>query len=442
MPKIYLPPPWYLSHVPYAPFLKNSILNIYYKIKIITMFYQLKNTLVAAMLLPLAIGCKRENPNQMGTSPITVAPETHKVQQWLNGNPKTLTALRANQQAVRKAGNSLPNFTLRWPLAGFDAATRTHWVPATFANTKVAGGKPNTYLIATENAQGQITGGQYIMVLPNAKKMGKGQADFEPVALLGTEKPRDFSGAILYYDVQGQLTGSKVYEAGQVQLKTTANLAARDLGQGSPSPNKVIRECGEALGIPVCIDWYWQTYVNGVLVDEDYMFTTCCSGTSGGGSGVNNNGECQAQLDAMVAAGSVVSNAPIEETTVSITNTEWIKNYSWKIFSAANTWGLLSYDKGTLEKVYYPSSNKTFWEYKAFEHTKIGEAGFTAGGSRSFADLGATINKTRYTVYEQVDFSVTNNYRLCNVTNVYNATNKFTAPNQVLYVNKQSNKVQ
>jgi hypothetical protein len=258
-----------------------------------TMFYKLKKTLVAAALLPLALGCKREEmtkppiPNQLGTQQTATNRPPHKVEQWL----KTQSA--PQPVGGRKAGTALPSLTLQWAGAGFDAATNTHYVPAAITNSTKAGGTAQAYLVATENEQGQVTGGQYIMVLPNAKKMGNEAAKgVNPAALLANEKPKDlpagqagFSGAILQYDLKGQLTGSQVYEGGQLQPKATANLAIRDEGEGSPSPNKVQQECGAVLGINPCIDWYWQTYVNGVLAYEDYMFTTCCGGNGGGGGG-------------------------------------------------------------------------------------------------------------------------------------------------------------
>lgn len=290
------------------------------------MFYKLRKTLIAAALFLLALGCKRENPNQLGTNLVTATTETNKVQQWLKGNPKALTGLRSANKAGQKVGTSLPSFTLQWAEAGLDAATHTYWVPAAFTNTKAAGGKSNTYLVATENGQGQITGGQYVMVLPNAKKMGKDNTGYGPIAMLADKKPTNlpageagFSGAVLYYDVQGQLTGSQVYEAGQLQPKATANLAARDEGQGSPSPNKVIRECGEALGIPACIDWYWQTYVNGVLVEEDYMFTTCCSGSSGGGNGVSSGPALTSCERTQAQAQSIITGIQLENTNDVVT---------------------------------------------------------------------------------------------------------------------------
>jgi hypothetical protein len=399
------------------------------------MFYQLKKTLVATALLPLAFGCKRENPNQLNTSPVTVAPETNKVQQWLKGNPKAL----ASQKTARKAGTTLPKVTLQWPSAGFDAASRTHWVPADIANTKKSGNTGTTYLVATENGAGQITNGQYLMVLPNAKKKGREAARaFNPAALVGAEKPKNFSGALLYYDVAGQLTSSQVYEAGQLQPQATANLAARDEGQGSPSPNKVQQECGDAIGVPACIDWYWQTYVNGVLAEEDYMYTTCCGGSSGGGSGGSSPSQCQAQLDAMVAEGQVVTNGPITETTVSQTNLEWEKTYKWLVFTAG-FWKLYSFDKIRWQRVYYPSTNRNMWEYKSAQHVKLDHEGTTAGGERTYSDNGATFNNTLYTVYVHLDFSVTHKACSINVTNGYYGDTKIVAPNQVVYVQRPGN---
>jgi hypothetical protein len=400
------------------------------------MFYKLRKTLVAAALLPLAFGCKRENPNQLSTSPITAAPETSKVQQWLKGNPKALAGLKM----ARKAGTTLPDFTLQWQDAGFDAASHTHWVPATPANEKRTVSKPSTYLVATENGQGQITDGQYIMVLPNAKKMGASAANGFNHALLAARPnvtPAGFSGALLYYDVAGQLTDSKVYEGGQLQPNATANLAARKTAKAAakgeaeedPSPNTVINNCDGLEN--ECIEWYLQTYVNGELVEEEYQFTTCCN-TNGGGN--NSNANCQAQLDAMVAEGQVVTNGPITETTVSQTNLEWAKTYKWLVFTAG-FWKLYSFDKIHWKRVYYPSSNQTMWEYKSAEHIKMDHEGTTAGGERTYSDNGATYNNTLYTVYVHLDFGVTN--KACGITrsDLYNGETKIVAPNRIQYVN-------
>lgn len=39
-----------------------------------------------------------------------------------------------------------------------------------------------------------------------------------------------------------------------------------------------------------CVDWYWQTYVNGILVSEVFLFTDCGQEVEEGGSGNGGNG--------------------------------------------------------------------------------------------------------------------------------------------------------
>jgi hypothetical protein len=377
------------------------------------MFYKLKKTLVAAALLPLALGCKRENvapANQLEASNTA----TQKVQQWLKGNPKALTGLRAGQKTDRKAGTALPNLRLQWAATGFDAATHTYWVPADMANNKKSGHTANMYLVATENEQGQVTGGQYIMVLPNAKKMGSEAArGVNPAALLSNEKPKDlpagqagFSGAVLQYDLKGQLTGSQVFEGGQLQPHATANLAIRDEGQGSPSPNKVQQECGDAVGVNPCIDWYYQTYVNGVLLSEEYLFTTCCGGSGGGGGGSGNAlAECQASFNAFVVQGAAVSGIPTVISGVQ-TATRWPKTYKWMIYDAV-TWFLISYEKAWWKKVYYPSSGQNLWEFESFVHDRVESEGTNIGGTRSYTVIGTPEpNMQKYSTYLRIDYKV------------------------------------
>lgn len=368
------------------------------------MFYQLKNSLVAALLLALALGCKREA--LMDKSPHALANDAtvNKVQQWLKAQPQP------QRNTSGKVRTTLPNLTLQWQSAKFDAATATHWVPATATNKKETGSKPNTYLVVTENEQGQITSGKYITVLSNAKKMGKGAAAaimaHTPTVLLAPHKPRDFSGALLYYNAQGLFTGSEVYEAGQLQPNATANLAARDEAEGDPDPNYVIQECGGAAGTSPCIEWFWQTYVNGVLVSEDYINTTCCGGSSGGGSGNDNAlSECQASFNNFVAQGAAVNGAP---TVINGTQTatKWPKTYKWMIYDAV-TWFLTSYEKAVWKKVYYPSSGQSLWEFESFVHDKVENEGTSIGGTRSFSVIGTPEpNMQKYSTYLRIDYKV------------------------------------
>jgi hypothetical protein len=96
---------------------------------------------------------------------------------------------------------------------------------------------------------------------------------------------------VLYYNTAGQPTASRVYNNGQAEQGATAMLAAKPQAPDSEA-NKVPRNC-DGPSQEGCIDWYYQTYVDGVLVYEEYQFTTCCN-SNGGGSGAitNDEGTC------------------------------------------------------------------------------------------------------------------------------------------------------
>jgi hypothetical protein len=144
---------------------------------------------------------------------------------------------------------------------------------------------------------------------------------------------------------------------------------------------------------------------------------------------------CEAKLYEFANAGKPVSGS-VTEVTESETQSEMNKSYNWKIYSAV-TWGLLSYEKAVLEKVYYPSSGQNLWEYKSFVHDKIVAVGFNIGGSRTFVDIGATINKTKAMANVRIDYTVTSKVSLivCDleVTIPYNANKQFRVPATALF---------
>jgi hypothetical protein len=376
------------------------------------------------LILALAFGCKREPvpspmPNQL---------ETQQLQQWLQKQP-TANLLGGK---TGNTFNTLPKHTVLWGQTVQRQGQYT--VPLALAHEGSIALNVQAALVVTTDAAGQISGGQYVVVVPDAKTMGQAATGQDWLAQL--EKPA-FSGAVLYYNTARTPTDSKVYKNGQLLPKAKALLTGKaqaatpkqlGAGKNTTSNNRPPEPCEGTL---VSIDWYWQTFVDGVLVSEEYLFTTYeCQAGGGGGGGTIALG-CQAQLEAMVAAGTVMNNSPVTETTDMETDHEFVKRYSWKLFSAGS-WGLISYEKGVLERVTYPN-NTRLWEFKSFDHMSIGEAGMGIGGTYSFADLGATINKTKYTAYVQVDFSVT--YKTCtlSLTNVYNGNNKFVAPNRIVY---------
>jgi hypothetical protein len=261
------------------------------------MLHHLSKALAAAVLIPLALGCKREpvpSPTSGGLAPATTGTAIgQKVQQWLKSQPLGISA-----QGQRSSGNNLPKHTMLW------WQTRQHQGQYITPLTLEGNAAPavRAALTATEDAQGQISGGQYVVVLPDSKQMDQAAAQQDWIGQLAgpSAVPEAFSGAVLYYNTAGALMANKVYKNGQPLPNAKALLTAKrqtatasknatpgTAGYRPPSP------CATQL---VCIDWYWQTFVDGVLVSEVYLYTTCeCPGDGGGGGGPN--GETEALPD-------------------------------------------------------------------------------------------------------------------------------------------------
>ncbi len=343
-------------------------------------------------------GCKKET---LTDQPINAADNlaAQKVQQWLKAQPQPLA------KRGRKAGTTLPMLYLDWPTASFNTATGTYRV-----NTTLGNGTAQAYLVATQNKAGQITGGQYLLVLPDRKKMGDAAAKaYNPAALLANAVPRNFSGALLHYSTDGLYTGSQVYSEGQLLPNATANLATRDDADSDPDPNNVVLECGDAIGVTACIDWYWQTYVNGVLEFEDYFATTCCGGTSGGGNGGGVSAEqaCANDLAAFVSQGQA-EEGPTDVTYTPVGPNAWEAKYAWRIYrDAPNQYEILSFETGIMRR---PNPNAGF-EFESLRHDYIRHNGYIrSGGTRTYQDMGATtsINSAnRLSANINLNFSVT-----------------------------------
>jgi hypothetical protein len=367
------------------------------------MFYRLKRIVIASALLPLAIGCKREALVQQPIDGASNNPAAQKVQQWLHTQPKPAPA-------GRKAANTLPLHSLQWQDAQYNGYRGSYTVPLRFnSNTGEGSQWGSATLLAKVDGHGNISGGEYLMLLPNRTGNGNG------VALPGNQQPetytdadnlpKGFSGAVLHFDMDGQYIDSKVYEMGKLLPHATANLAARaEGGEDDPSPNSVIQNCADWDW--VCVEWYYQTYVNGQLVDEQYLFTTCCGSSGGGGDGgITAEEACQNELNAFVAMGQSMEG-PVTSTAVPIGPDAWEARYSWQIYrDAVNQWALYSYELGIMKR---PTPQSGF-VFQSFRHEKISHVGWlrNTGGTRTYKEIGATTSHTDLNAHIDLTFSVT-----------------------------------
>ena len=86
----------------------------------------------------------------------------------------------------------------------------------------------------------------------------------------------DFSGLVLYFTPKGKYVNGYAYRNGQVVLPASQV-------QTSGKPRVQLAQ--------VCIDWFWEVYIDGKLVSSEYLYTTCTGGDDddGGGSAPPSN---------------------------------------------------------------------------------------------------------------------------------------------------------
>ncbi len=92
-----------------------------------------------------------------------------------------------------------------------------------------------------------------------------------------SKRDSDFSGTVVYTTPRGKFIHSYTYKNGHI---VAPGQAVAQQVQGS-SKLKV-----NVVALLDCIDWYWTVRVDGVVISETYLYTTCDDGSSsGGGSG-------------------------------------------------------------------------------------------------------------------------------------------------------------
>lgn len=225
-----------------------------------------KLTAAALLLLVAAYGCKKEDqaPVQQNTVKGSATKQnTNTAKTWLV----------QQQAALIKSGGAIQLAAaekIDWdnPISGTDG--NTLFVPVATDNQQL--GK---YVKITNDANGAITGGNYVYLYPTMQKQTNAYL------LEGKAIPVDFNGTLLEYGLNNQLLASKVYEKGNTVASKTTKLALKPIsGKGDNAQAKV-----------VCYAYYMQTFVNGLMVTEVYLYTVCYGTpdatleTEGGGGG-------------------------------------------------------------------------------------------------------------------------------------------------------------
>jgi hypothetical protein len=89
----------------------------------------------------------------------------------------------------------------------------------------------------------------------------------------------DFSGMVLYFTPKGVYSGGYLYKNGQLVTAPSDSQNTEITNNKKTTDDTTLPISGQT----VCIAWFLDTYVNEVLVNSVYLYTTCYGG--GGGSG-------------------------------------------------------------------------------------------------------------------------------------------------------------
>ncbi len=148
------------------------------------------------------------------------------------------------------------------------------------------------------------------------------------------------------------------------------------------SNNYQIEDCEANGGTIVTIDWYYQTWVNGILISEEYLYTTqeCWTGGNGGGGGSGGGGNgpnCNAAIEDYANLGTSVDQT-VSHTEVTQNTTATI-NHDWIIYKAV-TWGIMSRER----VVFYRNAQNKPWIRSEYTHLGDSPTGLALGGTRTY----------------------------------------------------------
>ncbi|MFZ1529425.1 MAG: hypothetical protein WAT19_11765 [Ferruginibacter sp.] len=347
--------------------------------------------------LHLSTGCKKETVPEVG--PASATAPGNAVENLKTFYQNTLAAA----QTASLEENPIQRYTsdsIEWERTSYFPEQKTYIVPVFFLKTKL-NGLYRTFKFLVFTDQGASYSGYSNTVIAGKDVPHEGFDEKRAMAEVITDLQSGSTAGVRHvkYSLDYSEPLNKEHRFAVKEETPQTSL------QGIPQSNYVdpSEECQDNGGTMITIDWYWQTYVNGVLVYEEYLYSTQeCSVVLAGGGGGGTGSYCGQQAASFVNAGQVSSQA-ISGVEESNNGTIKIDKYTWKIYDAV-TWFLYSCDK---LKWYRPNAN-TAYTFYGFEHMYITESGMSIGGTRTYKLLSPpTARSYVSSAVVSVDFSVT-----------------------------------
>lgn len=318
---------------------------------------------MTTVLLVFLSACKKQDP--ANEPQLTQQPGAGKAKAWYEEQ------LRMAKRPVSATGS----FTAQlmpgqdkpvWDKAAYYAAERTTIVPLESATKPQPGKvKASGYLVVEQNAAGGIAKGNiyYLIQDRDATKLR-----VDPSLFRNSIEKENFSGAILRFSPSGYKAESWYYKDGAPQERNDRLLQRVQKGNsGAQSIAPLDEGCSW-----VTIDWYWQTFENGVLVFEEYLFSTTsvvCETEGGGGGGSQN---VDLYFRAGVEAGHAVSEK-ISEETFDIDPSHRRKKYYWRIYKNSGIGGTVQFFSE--EVGYQQKLANGKWIFTGLDHVSITRIG-------------------------------------------------------------------
>ena len=275
--------------------------------------------LALAIVVLMLVQCKKEDSSLPSAGKPTAQESTTK---------EAITAAKvwlAEQQAASvKSGGAVQLADaerIDWDnsISGTDG--HTIFLPIATDNKQVA-----KYLKVTTGSNGSIATGNYVYLYSTMNK----QAD--AYLLEGKKVPTEFSGTMLEYSLHNQLLASKVYENGHAAVSKTAKLALK------PASDKLGGNTAAARA--ECTAYYLQTYMDGVLVSEVYLYTICVKEPDealitedGGGGTIDETAALMAEFNNHIKSTSSPASASTPGTTPDPNPVSY--THTWRVIEGA-----------------------------------------------------------------------------------------------------------
>lgn len=236
---------------------------------------------LAILTIALLNGCKKDDIKQNQTSVSKISYE--KIRAWFEAQPGALT-----YQKIEIEGKEIKVYEkIIWGESEYFPEAKTVITPVSIISLKEII-PVFKYLVTTTDEAGNIIEGKYCIIhsnkslpIPNIYKTIINHSNNLEYLV------DDFTGGIINYDLHNNLISSNNYNKGSLSNKND-KISIRKSKNQIPVENNAPVECYD-----ITIDWYWQTWENGILIYEEYLFSTTyntCGSEGGGGNGGGGSG--------------------------------------------------------------------------------------------------------------------------------------------------------